>query len=460
MSQYGFYTTYTHEGGGFDLAGLWYAKRKSGRAIVTDLVACHECDMLFHRDDIPPGARADCTRCGGELYRNIPKSLDRSLALYISTLIFMIIANFYPFITMQTSGIEATSLVFSGGLQLYEFGMEELGMVVFLTSILFPFICVTGVIYLLVPARFGHLPPLFGPVYRAVRVFETWSLLSVFMLGTLIAIVKLQSLATVNPGLGMVGFVLMLISYSAARANFDPEVLWQYCRVKQLAHNEVNAKEKVVTCHTCGLLRPDRPDLHRCERCSDSMHHRRTRSVQKTWAYLMAAAIMLVPANIYPVMTFKQLGQGSPDTILSGVLKLMSEGLFGLAFIVLFASIVVPLLKLTALSYLLYSVSNKSDWRPRDRTLLYRMTQLVGAWSMVDVFLVGLLSGLVSFGLLATIEPGIGATFFCAAVILTIMAAHTFDPRLIWDNTTLDENGYPPPQQEEAVTLEIVGTHR
>jgi paraquat-inducible protein A len=426
---------------------------------VTDLVACHECDMLFHRDEIPPGARADCTRCGGELYRNIPKSLDRSLALYISTLIFMIIANFYPFITMQTSGIEATSLVFSGGLQLYEFGMEELGMVVFLTSILFPFICVTGVIYLLVPARFGHLPPLFGPVYRVVRVFEPWSLLSVFMLGTLIAIVKLQSLATVNPGLGMVGFVLMLISYSAARANFDPEVLWQYCRVKQLAHNEVNAKEKVVTCHTCGLLRPDRPDLHRCERCSDSMHHRRTRSVQKTWAYLMAAAIMLVPANIYPVMTVKQLGLGSPDTILSGILKLMSEGMFGLAFIVLFASIVVPLLKLTALSYLLYSVSNKSDWRPRDRTLLYRITQLVGAWSMVDVFLVGLLSGLVSFGLLATIEPGIGATFFCAAVILTIMAAHTFDPRLIWDNTTLDENGYPP-QQEEAETLEIVGTHR
>jgi paraquat-inducible protein A len=416
--------------------------------------------MLFHRDLIPRGARADCTRCGGELYRNIPKSLDRSLALYISTLIFMIIANFYPFITMRTSGIEITSLVFSGGMKLYEFGMEELGVVVFLTSILFPLICVTGMIYLLLPARFGHLPPKYGPVYRVVHALEPWSLLSVFMLGTLIAIVKLQSLATVTPGLGMWGFVLMLVAYSAARANFDPEVLWQYCRIKQLSQNEVNTKEKLVTCHTCGLLRPDGPDLHRCERCGDRMHHRRPRSVQKTWAYLMAAAVMLVPANIYPVMTVKQLGLGSPDTILSGVLKLMSEGMFVLAFIVLFASIMVPLLKLTALSYLLYSVSNKSDWRPRDRTLLYRITQLVGAWSMVDIFLVGLLSGLVSFGLLATIEPGIGAVFFCTAVILTIMAAHNFDPRLIWDNTTLDENGYPLQQQEQAAILEMAETHR
>jgi paraquat-inducible protein A len=273
------------------------------------------------------------------------------------------------------------------------------------------------------------------------------------MLGTLISIVKLQSLAAVVPGLGMIGFILMLVTYSAARANFDPEVLWKLCPVKQLQPDQDPGEEKIVCCHTCGLLRVDHPDLHHCERCGDTVHHRVTDSLQKTWAYLIAAAIMLLPANIYPVMTVKKLGQGSPDTILSGVLKLMQAGMFGLAFIVLFASIIVPGLKLTALGYLLYSVGNKSDWRPRDRTLLYRITEMVGAWSMVDVFLVGLLSGLVSLGLLATIEPGIGATFFGAAVILTMFAAHNFDPRLIWDNTTLDENGYPPePQRGEVDT--------
>ncbi|MFT7306934.1 MAG: paraquat-inducible protein A [Candidatus Azotimanducaceae bacterium] len=203
---------------------------------MTDLVACHECDMLFHRDEIPVGAKANCTRCGAELYRHIDNSLDRSLALYLSTFVFMIIANFYPFITMQTAGIKATSIVASGGLALYQFGMGELGFVVFLTSILLPFVCVVSMIYLLVPARFGKLPPLYGPVYRIVRMCEPWSLLAVFMLGTLIAAVKLQDLASVIPGLGMLGFVLMLVTYSAARSNFDPEVLWSRCKSDLLSH--------------------------------------------------------------------------------------------------------------------------------------------------------------------------------------------------------------------------------
>ena len=164
------------------------------------------------------------------------------------------------------------------------------------------------------------------------------------------------------------------------------------------------------------------------------MHHRKLESVQRTWALLVAAAIMLIPANIYPVMTYRQLGQGEPDTILSGIIKLMGNGMYGLAIIVLFASIIVPVLKLTALGYLLISVTSKSPWRPRDRTLLFRVTESVGAWSMVDVFLVGLLTGLVSLGILATVTPGIGASFFAAAVLLTMFAAMSFDPRLIWDH--------------------------
>ncbi len=122
----------------------------------------------------------------------------------------------------------------------------------------------------------------------------------------------------------------------------------------------------------------------------------------------------------------------------------MKPGLWGLALIVLIASVVVPALKLTAISFLLYSVRKKSGWRPRDRTLLYRVTHVVGAWSMVDVFLVGLLAGLVKLGLIATIEPGLGATFFCAAVVLTIFAANNFDSRLIWDHaqaeTTVEQD--------------------
>jgi len=117
------------------------------------------------------------------------------------------------------------------------------------------------------------------------------------------------------------------------------------------------------------------------------------------------------------------------------LVHLIEGGMWVLAMIILFASIVVPVLKLVVLSFLLISVKKKSSWRPRDRTLLFRVTEGVGAWSMVDIYVVALLIGLVNFGALSTIRPGIGATFFGAVVVITMFAAHSFDPRLIWDNS-------------------------
>jgi len=397
------------------------------------LVACHECDAVYQRHDIPAGARANCTRCDNALYRNIPDSLDKSLALYISALVLMIIANVYPFLSIKTAGIFTENHVISGGYALYEFGMGELGIVVFLTSIVFPTLSIVGMLYLLMPLKFGHLPFAYGAVYRVVRACEPWSLLSVFMLGTLIAVVKLRGLATVSPGLGMFGFIGLLFVYSAARIRFDPEVIWQHSRVKQLRSTQIDSQAKVICCHTCGLIRPFSEHLHHCDRCRGKMHFRAIDSLERTSALLVSAALMLIPANLLPVMTIKMVGKGNPDTIISGIIHLFEGGLWGLAMIVLIASIVVPGLKLSAMSFLIYSVKNKSTWKPRDRTLLYRVTEVVGAWSMVDVFLVGLLSGLVQLGFLATVEPGLGVVFFGAAVILTMLAASSFDPRLIWD---------------------------
>jgi len=148
---------------------------------------------------------------------------------------------------------------------------------------------------------------------------------------------------------------------------------------------------------------------------------------------LATAAILLVPANLYPVMTVSRFGQGEPSTILSGVIHLIQDGAWPLGLLVLFASFVVPIGKILALAFLIVSVRRSSTWRCRDRTALYRVTEVVGAWSMVDIFLVAILVALVRMEGLATVMPGIGASFFGAAVILTILAAHAFDPRLIWD---------------------------
>jgi paraquat-inducible protein A len=156
-------------------------------------------------------------------------------------------------------------------------------------------------------------------------------------------------------------------------------------------------------------------------------------SISRTWALLASATLLLVPANLYPVMTVTRFGQGEPNTIMSGVIHLIEDGAWPLGLLVFFASFVVPITKILVLGFLLVTVQRGSAWRLRDRTQLYHFTEVIGAWSMVDIFLVGIMVALVRMDGLATISPGIGATFFGAAVVLTMMAAHAFDPRLVWD---------------------------
>ncbi len=156
-------------------------------------------------------------------------------------------------------------------------------------------------------------------------------------------------------------------------------------------------------------------------------------SISITWAFLITAVIAYLPANLYPVMTVVSLGNTQSDTILSGVVFLLLHGDWPLALIVFVASVMVPLLKMAALAYLLLSVQRRSPLRKAQRTRLYRIIEMVGRWSMVDIFVVALMAALVQAGNLATIIPGPGALAFASVVILTIFAAMSFDPRLIWD---------------------------
>jgi paraquat-inducible protein A len=200
----------------------------------------------------------------------------------------------------------------------------------------------------------------------------------------------------------------------------------------------LTAKERSLAhCHGCGKLNPV-PSGHlqarlSCPRCGAELHLRKPDSINRTWALLIAAIILYIPANLLPVMTVFQLGKGEPDTIMSGVILLINLGMWPLAALIFFASIMVPMLKLVGLTYLLTSVQRRSQWRPKDRTRLYRIVETVGRWSMIDIFVISILVALVRLGNIATIEPGAGATAFGGVVVITMFAASSFDPRLIWD---------------------------
>jgi len=171
----------------------------------------------------------------------------------------------------------------------------------------------------------------------------------------------------------------------------------------------------------------------RCPRCNSVVTARKRKSLSRTWAWLLTGLVLLVPANMLPVMTVVYLGVGSPDTIMSGVIHLVEEGMLPVATLVFVASVFVPVVKLVGLMTLLVVVQCKLSLSARQCTYLYRMIEFIGRWSMLDLFMISILVTLVDLGSVANITAGAGATAFAAVVVATMFAAKTFDPRLIWD---------------------------
>ncbi|MCX7514677.1 paraquat-inducible protein A [Frateuria hangzhouensis] len=195
----------------------------------------------------------------------------------------------------------------------------------------------------------------------------------------------------------------------------------------------------IIGCHVCGLVcREPAGDDAACPRCGAALHRRKQGSLGRTWALLIAAFILYIPANVLPIMRTMSLGDADDNTIISGVVELWVKGSPSLAVIVFTASIVVPMTKFLVLGTLLVTTQRDSDWALRQRAKLYRAVEVIGYWSMLDVFVVALLTALVRFGFFSQVEPLPGVVFFGLTVILTMFASMSFDPRLMWDGPDHD----------------------
>ena len=295
-----------------------------------------------------------------------------------------------------------------------------------------------GTLFLVLGGLRLRRPPRWLPqLYRWAALLGPWAMIEVYMLGVFVAYVKLMDLATVAIGPGPLfgrrpdagdhrrrhqpGHRDGVAGVRAARP--DPDR-----RRRLIPAAPPASATPAAWSRTC---RP--ADMASCPRCGAALHRRRPDSLTRTWALVVTAIILYIPANLLPVMTVISLGSGAPDTIMSGVIELADAGMWPLAALVFFASITVPVLKLIGLIILLVSTQRGATRRLRDRTVLYRIVEAVGRWSMIDIFMISILVALVQLGELATIEPGIGAVSFAAVVIITMIAAMSFDPRLMWD---------------------------
>lgn len=397
---------------------------------------CHECDTLYRVHEMPSGITAKCRTCGAPLYRERTDSARRALALTIAALILFFVANTFPFMTFSMEGNSTTATIVGSAYALYKDGVWPLAFVVALMAIGFPLLKLLLNFYTLLPITYDRSAPGTKRLFALAAWLRTWAMTEVYLLGVIVAYVKLSDLATLTIGPALWAFVALILCMAAADNVLDPrKVWWRLGRQNRLDRLQASGKP-LACCHVCSQVVPLSPHAHdvHCPRCDTPVHHRKPNSLARTWAFWFAAAILYVPANVLPVMKVTSFGKGQGDTILSGVVLLIEAGMWPVAALVFFASITVPVLKLVCLAYLLLSV--QFDWhaRPRERTQLYRIVEQVGRWSMIDVFMIAILAVLVDLGEIARIEPGAGALAFAAVVILTILASASFDPRLIWDN--------------------------
>jgi paraquat-inducible protein A len=279
-------------------------------------------------------------------------------------------------------------------------------------------------------------------VFAWLEWLRPWSMIEVYLLGVAVAYTKLIALVHIDIGTALFGLGGLLVTMIAADAALDRQAVWEEIdRVSPpmsgLEHAAAPAAQHVpgaLGCRTCGLVSlPRAPGPRECPRCGSDLHRREPDSIGHTWALTVAALILYIPANYFPVLTVVQLGAGAPSTILGGVVELFDAGMYPLAALVFFASIAVPVLKLISMITLLITTQAGYTHRLHDRAVLYRIVNTVGRWSMIDVFMISILVALVQFGAAVTIDPGIGGIAFALVVITTMFAAEGFDPRLMWD---------------------------
>ncbi|WP_027212626.1 paraquat-inducible protein A [Burkholderia sp. WSM2232] len=415
------------------------------------LVACHDCDLLQRSALLSGRGIARCRRCSAILYRSLPATYDRALALTLAAAVLFVVANCFSVVGLRVQGTFVGTTLFGAVSALWSDGMWPLAGLVFVTTILMPSLNILAVIGVLLPLHTGRLPQRPELILRVLRHVAPWGMIEVLMLAMLVALVKLEHLATVMPGVALWAFGAVMVLVTTANASFNAADIW--ARLDSVPH--VNAapgapEESAVAptaaraglfvCHACSLLSKPLAHAHGgiCPRCGAVLHLRKPHSLSRTWAFLLAAMVLYIPAVLLPVMVTSTVFGTQSDTILSGVVFLWNSGSWALAVIVFIASIVVPMLKILSLVYLAWSTQIRSRVTPRKRTHIYRFLDLVGRWSMLDIYVITILVALVQFGSVATIDAGPGAIAFGSVVVLTMFAALSFDPRLIWDPVELE----------------------
>lgn len=394
---------------------------------------CACCDLIVDVPDIAKKQVARCPHCGHKLCKANTNYDSRIVAFSISALIMLLSSMFYPFISFSSSGITQTITLPDSARILFNYDSELLGLFIDLSIIALPM----SLLIILIPLHLGILKALPEHVARRLLKFtlalEPWIMSEIFLIGVLISMVKIMALADITFGISFWAYICFVILYISTLVHLNRHRLWAQIKPIQMLTNTQHVTraidESIKACHVCHQLCND----NICVRCHSKTHIRNPHSIQKAVAWLLTSFICYIPANILPIMNTTSLGEESPSTLIGGVIVLWKSGSYPIAIVIFLASVVVPLAKACVLSFLCIMVTKPANKHTKRYTRIYQLTEFIGKWSMIDVFVVAILVALVQLGNLMSVTPGLGIVFFSTMVICQMMAAHAFDPRLLWD---------------------------
>jgi paraquat-inducible protein A len=407
--------------------------------------ACPACDLLLERIPPPAGRTLLCPRCGKRLHKEKEHSIELVLALSLTGLLLYIPANFLPLMTMGILGLDKSSSLFGSVLALFTQGSLFVGTMVLFTALLFPLLTLGLLCTVATSIAFNRRSPLLLHLFRLYHHLTEWAMMDVYLIGILIAIIKLTATATLSFDVGLFCFIGMVLSAIGAQAYTDHRLFWRHLDLSEKGavclapsfKGRTASEAGLVVCPTCHKLVERTPldhDQRRiCPRCLGNLRLRKTNSLTRTWALVLTAVILTLPANLLPIMEVEYFGFPEQSTIMDGIIYFFQEGSYGIGLIIFTASILVPLFKIVGILLILLSIHFK--WRSwlRHKAIMFGFIQFIGRWSMLDIFVIALLCALVQFGILSTINVAPAAFYFSGVVLTTMFSAISFDVRLLWD---------------------------
>ncbi len=419
------------------------------------LIGCEECGLVVPLPDLVEDQKATCPRCHHTLMKRVVQPFQRPIAYGVACLIMLLLSICFPFMSFSFNGLSQHITLLHAAEMMQYFKYGELALLLVATVLILPTCYVVSVIYLYVLAgKFqklraqGEDPLANRPhwswtclLFRTTFRLQPWLMVDVFLIGVLVSMVKIASLAHVGLGNSFWAFCAYTVFLIKTIAMTDKVWLWKqlvpFVSVQGVKAGDTHLCHNHVDCHLCGQLHEMTDEKHmKCARCGAGLHgYEPQRSTQKSWALLITAIVFYIPANLFPMMYTVSLGDSQGSTIMGGVVLLWKMGSYPVAAVIFFASIAIPLAKMLAIAWMLFraqTVKQSTDHASMARLKLYRMTELVGRWSMVDIFVVALLVALVQLQNIMAISPGPAALCFAIVVISTMFSAMFFDPRQFW----------------------------